>query len=641
MLEDRRLLATLGIDVRFLADDAGVPAAELQTPVLRGEAFWVDVRVQDVRSAAPAGVIALPLNLSWDPAAFALTSDDNLTPQGNPALPLNDPLVSGALPLQRAVDTYDAAAAAFDPDASGSLLDFFNLRGVRGASLPNNSVGQALGSGAAETFSRLRFVAIANADAAPFTVNLDGSMSFADADPLDDVVAVGNAADVAALANTVEATLSIVGGQIRGVKFDDLDGDGVRDAGEPGLAGVTIEATPVDPAGPSVTVQTAADGSYRFTDLAAGQYTVREVDGGGAIVTLPAGNRYNVQLSHATPTIAGLDFGNFTPGQLSASSLSGFVYADTDRDGVQDANEVGLPNWTIQLFQNGAATPLQTVTTAADGSYFFGDLPGGSYRVVQSQQPTFVDASITLGRVLPSGQSRGVTEGFNVFAGIELSGEETAVQYNFGENLAAINKRFFLSTTNPRRELCAASGGSCRSIAGTAGDDNILVQRTADDTVQVTVNDQTPVRIPASQADVVLVEGGGGQDNVTIVGSSETETFTADLASDAATSNPTATASRPAAATLTTARQKVGVFGAGQVEIRGGGGSDLGVLRDSSGADTLTANGRTAVLQSPAGDRIQMIDMQTLVAIASQDDRDDRAEVDAIDFVLRLGGTWV
>ena len=53
------------------------------------------------------------------------------------------------------------------------------------------------------------------------------------------------------------------------MKFDDLDADGVKDAGEPGLAGWTIYARPTattasrTPAEPSTT--TDADGDYTIT----------------------------------------------------------------------------------------------------------------------------------------------------------------------------------------------------------------------------------------------------------------------------------------------------------------------------------------------------------------------------------------
>ncbi|MFN3152513.1 SdrD B-like domain-containing protein [Bremerella sp.] len=70
------------------------------------------------------------------------------------------------------------------------------------------------------------------------------------------------------------------GAVIQGIKYKDWNGNGVRDAGEKPLAGVTIyldqnQNGQLD-ANETSTV-TAADGSYQFTGLAPGAYTVREV----------------------------------------------------------------------------------------------------------------------------------------------------------------------------------------------------------------------------------------------------------------------------------------------------------------------------------------------------------------------------
>ena len=60
---------------------------------------------------------------------------------------------------------------------------------------------------------------------------------------------------------------------ISGYKWNDIDGDRVKDEGEPGLAGWTIQLTgPVTKA-----ASTAYDGAYTFTQLPGGVYTVREV----------------------------------------------------------------------------------------------------------------------------------------------------------------------------------------------------------------------------------------------------------------------------------------------------------------------------------------------------------------------------
>jgi hypothetical protein len=65
-LEPRYAPATLGLGIRVLDDNAGVPGAPRTTPLTVGEIFWVQVLAEDQRAANPQGIIALPLDLSWD-----------------------------------------------------------------------------------------------------------------------------------------------------------------------------------------------------------------------------------------------------------------------------------------------------------------------------------------------------------------------------------------------------------------------------------------------------------------------------------------------------------------------------------------------------------------------------------------------
>jgi hypothetical protein len=71
--------------------------------------------------------------------------------------------------------------------------------------------------------------------------------------------------------------------QIHGTTYNDLNGNGRLDFGEPGLAGWTITL-----AGPvTATTMTAWDGTYAFTKLPVGVYTVCAVAQAGWITTAP------------------------------------------------------------------------------------------------------------------------------------------------------------------------------------------------------------------------------------------------------------------------------------------------------------------------------------------------------------------
>jgi len=81
-------------------------------------------------------------------------------------------------------------------------------------------------------------------------------------------------------------------GEIRGTKWNDLNGNGVRDQNEPGLEGVTIyldlnENGVLDKEEPTQTTDKL--GKYQFTKLVAGTYLVREVVPAGYRQTFPLG----------------------------------------------------------------------------------------------------------------------------------------------------------------------------------------------------------------------------------------------------------------------------------------------------------------------------------------------------------------
>lgn len=75
-------------------------------------------------------------------------------------------------------------------------------------------------------------------------------------------------------------------GSISGTKFNDLNSNGVRDTGEPGLANFQIQL--INSSGNVISTQTTnASGSYQFLNLANSPYVVREVNQSGFEQTAP------------------------------------------------------------------------------------------------------------------------------------------------------------------------------------------------------------------------------------------------------------------------------------------------------------------------------------------------------------------
>jgi hypothetical protein len=182
---------------------------------------------------------------------------------------------------------------------------------------------------------------------------------------------------------------------ISGIKFNDLNGNGIRDAGEPGLANWTITLT--NDTGVTIT-RTTVNGGYNFTNLTDGNYTVGEVIQPGWIQTAPAVSAtcsatFKVQISGNAVT--GKNFGNFKFG-----SVSGTKFEDLNANGVRDSNESGLAGWNITI--NGTdsitgTTVTQTTTTQANGNYNFTGLTAGTYTISETQKVGWVQTAPATG----------------------------------------------------------------------------------------------------------------------------------------------------------------------------------------------------------------------------------------------------
>ncbi|HLF15797.1 MAG TPA: SdrD B-like domain-containing protein [Bacteroidota bacterium] len=158
-------------------------------------------------------------------------------------------------------------------------------------------------------------------------------------------------------------------GSIEGYKFRDRDGDGIRDAGEPGLEGWYISLN-----GPvNAVTQTDTSGYYAFTDLPPGGYLITEDNQVGWIQTLPSDpGSYTVVLGRGEG-VKGRDFGNGIE-----SIIMGRKYNDMDGDGELDPTDPPLGGWVIQLYDS--LRRVTYVDTSSDsGTFSFGNLRPGIY----------------------------------------------------------------------------------------------------------------------------------------------------------------------------------------------------------------------------------------------------------------------
>lgn len=124
------------------------------------------------------------------------------------------------------------------------------------------------------------------ASAASFTLTIVASIDAgASGDQTNTATVATTTTDDVTANNTATATTAVdpVTSTIAGTVFADADGDGIQDAGEAGIAGVTLVLTGTDTLGASVTqtVTTDANGDYVFTALPAGTYSITETQPDG------------------------------------------------------------------------------------------------------------------------------------------------------------------------------------------------------------------------------------------------------------------------------------------------------------------------------------------------------------------------
>jgi uncharacterized repeat protein (TIGR01451 family) len=164
----------------------------------------------------------------------------------------------------------------------------------------------------------------------------------------------------------------------------DVDGDGVQDANEVGVAGATVSIKWAGPDGILGnaddliigTTTTDANGNYIFANLPAGNYsiTIDPASVLGSVTTTPT--TVNQTLTNGQ-TVTTVDFGIRGTG-----TIGNLVWKDFDKDGLKDSGEPGLAGAVVNLYQdlngNGiidTGEPLiQTATTDTNGVYSFTNL---------------------------------------------------------------------------------------------------------------------------------------------------------------------------------------------------------------------------------------------------------------------------
>ena len=154
-----------------------------------------------------------------------------------------------------------------------------------------------------------------------------------------------------------------------GWAFQDLNGDGIRDSGEPGLGGMTVALSNGQTNATSSAAGTV--GGYSFQNLAPGSYTVSMTVPAGFFATTPVSFTANIDCTGSKENSFG-----FQP-HLSISGNK-----TTDKGAAVSGWKINLTGTTT-----GGSAVLNNTTTGSDGGYNFTDLLPGSYTVSEESKP--------------------------------------------------------------------------------------------------------------------------------------------------------------------------------------------------------------------------------------------------------------
>ena len=190
------------------------------------------------------------------------------------------------------------------------------------------------------------------------------------------------------------------------------------------LAGITIELLVNGSVKQSTT--TGGDGSYSFTGLLPGTFTLEEIMPSSGWTQIYSPGSVNLGAGQVS---VNNNFGNFKD-----VSINGYKFNDLNANGVWNSGEPALSGWTIRLYDSSGKFKGQSVTDS-NGEYSITNIGPGNYKLCEVMQAGWVQ-TFPGNPASPSCQNVSVTE-----SGHSLYG------YNFGN---VVEDSITISKTNNR-----------------------------------------------------------------------------------------------------------------------------------------------------------------------------------------------
>ncbi len=267
---------------------------------------------------------------------------------------------------------------------------------------------------------------------------------------------------------------------VSGTKFNDLNNNGTREGGDPGLPDWPFQLR-LSVRDTTFTASTDSNGHFTFRNLPTGTFKLSEEFVPGWERTYPSeSGEYFLTIDSSGTELYGYNFGNH---KLTGGSVYGAKFNDLNKDGVRDAVEPGLSGWTIVLKPDRRSvnhvTEYSAITFTDDaGNYSFLGVPEGAYIVTEENQDGWY-------QTYPQSSTG------NNFHPIDLKGDASVDSVDFGNALGC----FFTHAVSG--EFNNPLNWSCGHVPG--GGDALIVH---DDTLTIT-------DIPGDSLSALEVDSGG------------------------------------------------------------------------------------------------------------------------------------
>jgi uncharacterized repeat protein (TIGR01451 family) len=236
---------------------------------------------------------------------------------------------------------------------------------------------------------------------------------------------------------------------LSGFVYLDANNDGIKEAGESGIPGVQVTLTGTNDLGAAVsqTINTDANGAYQFNHLRPGIYALSDTQPANY---LPGKNSIGSQGGQSiNGMFTNLVLGQGTQGmnnnfgELTPASLSGFVYVDSDNNGIKEFGEAGIPGVQITLTgNNDQGAVSQTVQTDSNGAYKFANLRPGNYTLTETPPAGYRDGIDSIG-------TQGGTVGIDTLTNIVLGMGMVGTDNDFAELPTLKADLAIVKTANP------------------------------------------------------------------------------------------------------------------------------------------------------------------------------------------------